>query len=81
MVINTQYTHINFVLHILCLYYVSDAFPDSRYYIFFKKIALARLNKLSKTHTEKELNLIIDVEKMTDNPDSTEELGKVLQSI
>lgn len=59
--------------------------PDSDNIILFVnekgKICYARLNKLSKTHKEKELNLIIDVEEMADKPDSTEDLDKLLQTI
>ena len=59
--------------------------PDSDNIILFVnekgKICYARLNKLSEPHKEKELNLIIDVEEMADQPDSTEELDKVLQQI
>ena len=59
--------------------------PDSDNIILFVNekggICYARLNKLSKTHKEKEINLIIDVEEMVDKPDSTEELDNVLQQI
>ena len=59
--------------------------PDSDNIILFVnekgRICYARLNKLSETHKEKELNLIIDVEEMVDKPDSIEELDKVLQQI
>ncbi|WP_026209827.1 hypothetical protein [Cytophaga aurantiaca] len=59
--------------------------PDSDNIILFingkGKICYARLNKLSKTHKEKEINLIIDVEEMEENPDNTEALDKLLQSI
>jgi hypothetical protein len=59
--------------------------PDSDNIVLFVnakgKICYARLNKLSKTHKEKELNLIIDVEEMADKPDNTEELDLLLNRI
>lgn len=59
--------------------------PDSDNIIVFVnekgEICYARLNKLSKTHKEKEINLIIDVEEMADKPGSTDELDKLLQQI
>lgn len=59
--------------------------PDSDNVVLFVnekgKLCYARLNKLSKTHKETELNLIIDVEEMADKPGNTEDLDKLLQSI
>ena len=59
--------------------------PDSDNIVLFVnvkgKICYARLNKLSKIHKEKEINLIIDVEEMADKLDNTEELNKLINNI
>lgn len=59
--------------------------PDSDNVVLFVnekgKICYARLNNLSKTHKEAELNLIIDVEEMADKPDSTEDLDRLINNI
>jgi len=59
--------------------------PDSDNIILFVnqkgRLCYARLDKLSKTHKEKELNLIIDAEEMADKPDNTEDLDVLLKRI